>query len=67
MYIKRGTRARFNMTDGSALEGVVQFSWSLTSWKITKVHVHTPHGMTEAGGDHMIVPKRHVTMVQVGV
>lgn len=66
MYIKRGTRARFNLTDGSAIEGVVRFSWSLTSWKVDKVRVYVRTEMTEAGGDHMLVPKRHVLLVQVG-
>lgn len=64
MYLKRGTRARFNFTDGTCIEGTVQFSWSWNSWKVTETDLLSREGSVRAEG-YQILAKRHIAMVQV--
>lgn len=64
MWLRRGSRARFNLTDGTTLEGVVQRRINLLSWRLVRVTAHTPSGPAEAAGV-FIVPKARVQFIQL--
>ena len=66
MRIKRGTRARFNLTDGSVFEGTVRFCWYLFCWKISDVVTYDVRTDSESEAQGwLLVPKRSVLFVQV--
>lgn len=64
MWLRRGSRARFNLTDGTTLEGVVQRRLNLLSWRLVRVTVHTTAGTTEAVGV-FVVPVWRVSFIQL--
>jgi hypothetical protein len=63
MRIRRGTRARFNLIDGTTVEGTVQTGWAWWAWRITRPVVDTPAGPVDAHGVIYVV-RRHVVFVQ---
>lgn len=64
MWLRRGSRARFNLTDGTTVEGVVQRRFNPFAWRLIRVSVQTPTGPTDAVGV-FIVPKWRVTFIQL--
>jgi len=66
MRIKRGTKARFTLTDGTTLAGIVRFSWGWFSWRVTEVTFYDARtGEPVAADGYFIIPKRSVRFVQV--
>jgi|GEM_PF-4536688 len=65
MMLRRGTRARFNLTDGTTVEGTVQRAVRLWrwGWKISRPVVDTAAGPIEAQGT-IYVARQYVTFVQ---
>lgn len=64
MKLKRGTRARITLTDGTTLEGTVRFTFSWWTWRLSEVEVHARQGSVTAAG-YFLVPKRSALFVQV--
>lgn len=64
--MRRGTRARFTLTDGSTCEATVRFSWSWFSWKLADAVFHDQRtGEPIPADGYLMVPKRSVLFVQV--
>lgn len=66
MRLKRGSTARFTLTDGTTLEGVVRFNWWSGSFKLTEAiffDARTAEPTPAAG--LVWIPKHAVLLVQV--
>lgn len=64
MQLRRGTRARFTLLDGTTLEGTVRWSWMWSTVRISRVHVNSAAGAQLIAGT-VLIPKRSVVFVQV--
>ncbi|WNM27544.1 hypothetical protein RN607_00660 [Demequina capsici] len=64
MFLPRHARARFNLVDGSTIEGTVRSRWTWWGWRLSRPVVQTGAGPIEAEG-FFWVARRHVLSIQV--
>lgn len=66
MRIKRGTTARFTLTDGTTIEGIVRFGWWSGAFKLEKtIFFDARHAEPTPAAGIVWLPKRAVLFAQV--
>jgi len=62
--MRHGKKYRVNLVDGTAIEGVLRFSWWWSSYRLVDCTFSNQQGETVEADGYFIVPKRSILHVQ---